>query len=40
MTVGGRHDIGRRRTEHGWRIAAQKMTVAWATDNQRIMQGA
>lgn len=36
-TVGGRYDIGLRRTAAGWRISALRLTVQWATGNQHIM---
>jgi hypothetical protein len=35
--VGGRYDLVVRRSGVGWRIAALKLTVAWATGNQAIM---
>jgi hypothetical protein len=38
-TVGGRYDLRMRREAEGWRIAALKLTVRWATGNQAIMAG-
>lgn len=36
-TVGGRYDIGLRRSAGRWRICALTLTVQWATGNQYIM---
>jgi hypothetical protein len=37
-TVGGRYDLRVRREPAGWRIAALKLTVRWATGNEAIMR--
>jgi SnoaL-like domain len=36
-TVGGRHDYQLVRTADGWKIAALKFTVQWATGNMNIV---
>lgn len=37
FTVGGRYDIGLRRTTDGWRISALKLTVLWTTGNRNVL---
>ncbi len=38
--VGGRYDLTVRRHDDGWKIAALKLAVLWATGNQQIMGAA
>ena len=37
FTVGGRYDLGLRRTSDGWRISALKLTVQWTSGNRQVL---